>query len=80
MLSLVNCLGLIEILLKVSNCDTVNYLCRERVTNIHDSIGEKVLRLTRSKTLTNDLEAIVTNGTCEIGSYIVINVNIIKTV
>ena len=33
----------------------------------------------RSKTLTNDLEAIVTNGAYEIDSYIVVYVNIIKT-
>ena len=41
-------------------------------------IEEKVLRFIRSKT--NDLEAIVTSGACEIGSYIVINVDIVKAV
>ena len=34
----------------------------------------------RSITLTNDLEAIVTSGACEIGSYVVINVDIVKAV
>ena len=33
-----------------------------------------------SKTLTNDLEAIITSGVCDIGGYIVVYVNIIKTV
>ena len=70
---------LIEFLLKRFNCDTVNYLCWERIPNIFDSIEEKVLRYIRSKTLTNDIDAIVTDGASEIGSYIVVYVNIIKT-
>ena len=57
---------LIEFLLKLFNCDTVNYLCLERIPNIHDSIKEKVLRFIRSKTLTNDLETIVTSSACEL--------------
>ena len=65
--------------LKRFNCDTVNYLCWERIPNIFDSIEEKVLRYIRSKTLTNDIDAIVTDGASEIGSYIVVYVNIIKT-
>ena len=73
------CLVLIEFLLKKLNCDTVNYLCWERIPNIYDSIEEKMLRFIWSKTLTNDLEAIVTSGACEIGSYIVVYVNSIKT-
>ena len=39
---------------------------------------EKMFHFIRSKTLTNDLEAIVTGGACEIGSYLVIYVNIVK--
>ena len=31
------------------------------------------------RSLTNDLEAIVTSGACEIGSYIVVYVNIVKS-
>ena len=69
---------LIEFLLKRFNCDTVNYLFWERIPNIYDSIEEKVLRFIRLKTLTNDLEAIVTSGACEIGNYIVVYVNIVK--
>ena len=69
----------IEILLKRFNCDTVNYLCWENIANIHDSIEGKLFRFIQSKTLTNDLEAIVTDGACEIGSYIVVYVNIFKT-
>ena len=69
---------LIKFLLKLFNCDTVNCLCWERIPNIHDSIKQKVLLFIRSETLTNDLEAIVTSGACEIGSYIVIYANIIK--
>ena len=42
-------------------------------------LKKKVLRFILSKTLTNDLEAIVTGGACEIGSYIIVYVNIIKT-
>ena len=38
-----------------------------------------MFRFIRSKTLTNTLEAIVTSGACEIGSYIFIYVNVIKT-
>ena len=57
---------LIEFFLKLFNCDTVNYLCLERIPNIHDSIKEKVLRFIRSKTLTNDLETIVTSSACEL--------------
>ena len=38
-----------------------------------------MFRFIRSKTFTNDLEVIVMGGACEIGSYIVICVNIIKT-
>ena len=34
-----------------------------------------MLRFIQSKTLTNDLKAIVTSGVCEIGSYIVVYVN-----
>ena len=71
---------LIEFLLRLFNCDTVNYLCWQRIPNIYDSIEEKVLHFIGSKTLTNDLEAIVTGGACEIGSYIVIYVNIVKAV
>ena len=71
---------IIEFLLKWFDCDTVNYLCWERIPNIHDSIEEKVLRIIRSKTFTNDLEAIVMSGACEIGSYIVVYIDIIKTV
>ena len=71
---------LIEFSLKWFNCDTVSYLCWERIANIHDSIEEEVLRSIWSKTFTNDLEAIVTNGACEIGSYIVIYVNIVNDV
>ena len=41
-------------------------------------LKKKVLRFIRSETLTNDLEAIVTGGACEIGSYIVIYVEIVK--
>ena len=52
----------------------------ERIPNIHDSIEVKVLRFIRYKTLINDLEAIVTSGACEISSYIVIYVNIVKAV
>ena len=47
--------------------------------NIYDSIEEKVLRFIRSKTFTDDIEAIVTGGACEIGNYIIVHVNIIKT-
>ena len=65
--------------LKRFNCDTVNYLCWEGIPNIYDSIEEKVLHFIRSKTLTYDLEAIVTSDACEIGSYIVVYVNIIET-
>ena len=54
------------------NCDTVNNLWWGRIPSIRDSIKEKVLHFIRSKTLTNDLDA------CEIGSYIVINVDIVK--
>ena len=39
-----------------------------------------MLRCVWSKTLTNDVEAIVTSGACEIGSYIVVYVNIVKAV
>ena len=49
---------LIEFLL--DDCVTVNYMCWERIPNIYDSIEDKLLRFIRSKTLTNDLEAIVT--------------------
>ena len=35
-------------------------------------LKKKMLRFIQSKTLTNDLEAIVTGGVCEIGSYIVV--------
>ena len=69
---------LIKFLLKLFNCDIVDYLCWERIPNIRDSIEEKVLRFIRSKTFTNDLEAIVTSGVYEIGSYIVVCVNIVK--
>ena len=41
-------------------------------------LKKKVLPFGWSKTLTNDLEAIVTSGACEIGSYIVIYTNIVK--
>ena len=58
--------------LKQFNCVIVNYLSWYRISNIHDFIKEKVLRFVRSKTLTSDLEAIVTSGACEIGSYIVV--------
>ena len=61
-----------RVFLKLFNCNTVNYLCWER-------IEEKMFRFIRSKTFTNDLEVIVMGGACEIGSYIVICVNIIKT-
>ena len=37
-----------------------------------------MLRFFQSKTLSNGLEAIVTSGTCEIGSYIVIYVNFVN--
>ena len=67
---------LIKFLLKRFNCDTVNYLCCERSTDIHDLIKEKLLCFVLSKILTNDLEAIVTSGACEISSYIVLYVNI----
>ena len=70
---------LIEFFLEQFNCNTVNYLGWERIPNIYDYIEEKVLRFIRSKTFTNYLEAIVTDGACEIGSYIVVYVNIIKT-
>ena len=69
----------IEFLLKRFNFYTVNYLCWEGIPNIHDSIEEKVLRFIRS-TLTNDLEAVFTSGACEIGSYIVVYVDFVKTV
>ena len=45
---------------------------------MRDSIKEKVFRFIRSKTHTNDLEAIVTSGASEIGSYIVVYANIVK--
>ena len=41
-------------------------------------LKEKMFRFVRSKTVTNDLEAIVTSGACEIGSYIVVYVDIVK--
>ena len=63
----------IEFLLKLSNCDTVYYLCWKRIPNMHDYIEEKVLRF-------QNLEAIVTSGACEIGNYIVVYVGFIKTV
>ena len=66
-------------LLKLFNCDTVNCMCWERTPNFHDSVEEKVFRFIRSKTLTNDFEAIVTSGTCVIDSYIVIHVDFTKT-
>ena len=66
--------------LKRFYCVIVNYLCWERFSDIHDSIKENVLSFVRSKTLTNDLEAIVTSGACVIGSYIVVNVGIVKAV
>ena len=65
---------------KCFNCDTVNYLCWERIPNIHDSIEEKLLRFIRSKIIINYLKAIVTSGVCEIGSYIVNYVNIVQSV
>ena len=34
-----------------------------------------MFRFVRSETLTNDLEAIVISGACEIDGYVVINVN-----
>ena len=71
---------LIKFLLKRFNCDTVNYLCCERSTDIHDLIKEKLLCFVLSKILTNDLEAIVTSGACEISSYKVVYVNIVKAV
>ena len=71
---------LIKFLLKSLYCSTVNYLCWERIRNIHNSIEDKVLRFIRSKILTNDLEAIVTNEACEIDSYIVVYVDIVKAV
>ena len=37
----------VELLLKKFNCDTVNYLCWDRIPNIYDSIEEKVLRYIR---------------------------------
>ena len=37
-----------------------------------------MFRYVRSKTLTNDLKTIVTSGACEIGSYIIIHVDIVK--
>ena len=39
-----------------------------------------MLRLIWSKTLTNDLEVIVTGDACEIGGYMVVHVNIIKII
>ena len=69
---------LIKFLLKLFNCHTVNYLRWERIPCIHDSIEDKVFQFIRSKSLTNHLEAIVTSGACEIGSYTVINVGIVK--
>ena len=70
---------IIEFFLKRFNCNTINYLCWERIPNFNDSIEEKVLRFIRSRTFTIGLEAIVTDGACEISSYIVDYVNIIKT-
>ena len=64
---------LIKFLLKLFNCETVNYLRWERIPNIHDSIKEKVLCFVRSKTFINDMLR-----ACEIGNYIVFYV--IKTV
>ena len=51
-------------------------MCWERITNIHNSMKEKMFHFIWSKTLTNDLEAIVTSDACEIGSYLVVYVNI----
>ena len=59
--------------------DSIVIMCWERIPNIYDSIEEKVLCFIRSKTLTNDLQAIITGGVCEIGRYIVVYVNTIKT-
>ena len=47
---------------------------------MHESIKEKVLLFLRSKTLANDLEAIVTSGACEISSYINDYVDIVKKI
>ena len=69
---------IVEYFLQYFNCDTVNYLCWERITNIHDSTTVNVVRLVRSTTLTNDLEAIVTSGACVIGSYIVVYSYIVR--
>ena len=52
-------------------------LCWQRIPNINDSIKEHMLHFVQSKTLSNDLEAIVASGACEIGCYIVIYVNIV---
>ena len=54
----------------------VSYLCWWTIPNVQDSIKEKVLCFVRSKTFTDDLEAIVTSGACEVGSYIVVYANI----
>ena len=72
-------LVLIEFLLKWFNCDTVNYLCWERIPNTHDAIEEKVLRFIRPKRLPMILKLLL-RGACEIGSYIVVYVDIIKIV
>ena len=50
-------------------------ICVGRKFQIFTILLKKVLRFIRSKTLTNDL---VTSGACEIGSYIVVYINIIK--
>ena len=42
------------------------------------SIEEKVLCFVLSKMLANNLEAIITDGACEIGSDIIVYVNIVK--